>query len=543
MRERSYGEDLTPAEGQADSPLAAGRGTFQEADLLAVAEAEEFHFGDRPGGGGGFATPLQVPMPAESTPEDAATAPQSPLNPVLAPVVGQGRAGTDAKPQTQAVPEPPAGRRISIDNGAVAARVSFHAPLVLKPESATTVSTFDGTVLNLSKDGIACVAPLELNIGERVWVNFRLGLGERPLTFLAEVIWRCYPADDKPRAEQNQDVRYGLRFRSLTRQESRKLDSVVRERTQGRAGAWPLPVLDGGTEAAADAEIDGNILAQDSAAAAEASAEPVGDSRAIRATRSAAQVVAELWAGWRFGRVMAIGCGVAVGVGLALAVALDHGAEVENSATAAVVDFGAVPLADDITEEIDAVLAADEPVGASTGVTANVLETKLATAGDAALRPRTAAFRPTAAPASAVPSAPLPAPAVDNSTSQGSSVSKSSATALLPRKGGERPAPPRDMLRPGGTDTMALALLADGDVGQHKAFWLDNPRRLVIDIPNRKNGFARSDYAIVHPLATRLRIGNHRDHVRFVLETSERVRKDIKVQAKGTALAVVISRR
>lgn len=119
------------------------------------------------------------------------------------------------------------------------------------------------------------------------------------------------------------------------------------------------------------------------------------------------------------------------------------------------------------------------------------------------------------------------------------------APSLLPSKASPEPSVPSDqILRPmGGPDTMPLALLCDGPVDQHITFWLSSPRRLVIDVPNRKSGFKRTQYEVDHPLAKRLRVGNHPGKVRFVLETSEDVAPEVYTTARGNSLAIELRRK
>ncbi len=529
MRERSYGEDFTPQEAGPSAP-------FQEAELLAIAEPEGFDFGgdasadvskifDVPHEGGESAGVDALLTSCVTDGSEPSMPSERSLNvgAISTPISVPGAA-------PKALSTPMLGPSVA------SLRVRFHAPLVLKPEYADVHSAvepaYDGTVLNLSEDGVACVAPLEMSVGERVWVNFRLGLGEKPLTFLSEVIWRRYENDKAGGAEE---VRYGLRFRSLTATERAKLGAVVMERAQGRAGAWPMPVLSA-EELLAEELLEGALPEHESVMSMEhVEAAPMEPVEEAQEDARAAGLLGSSFRAWKLGSGIAIAGGLAVGAGLALAVAMENGtSDLPNDpspqAAATSIDFGAVPLADDVVGnalyELDSTVArALAPKDKSQGIGGTHTATQNDPRGETVVLQH-------ATKAEYVTKAAL------YQTPQSSPVS-----ARLPRKD-KHPAPKIpagvDALRPGGTDTMALALLADGDVGDYKSFWLDNPRRLVIDIPHRKNGFAKSDYVIDHPLAQRLRIGNHADHVRFVLETAETVRKEVKIEAKGTALAVVL---
>jgi hypothetical protein len=88
-----------------------------------------------------------------------------------------------------------------------------------------------------------------------------------------------------------------------------------------------------------------------------------------------------------------------------------------------------------------------------------------------------------------------------------------------------------------------LGLATDGPVTTHNGFWLDNPRRYVVDVDGRKSGFAANAYEVKHPLVTRLRIGEHAGRVRFVLDVSPSVRDDVRVRAKGSSVVVELQKR
>lgn len=112
-------------------------------------------------------------------------------------------------------------------------RVRFSAPARLRSENDGR--TADGFVLNLSVSGVAALLPLELGRGERVWLQFALGLGDGPMELLAQVVWH---------REQDEGTLYGLQFVSLTDAERAEIEAAVRERSEGRAAAWPLPVVE-----------------------------------------------------------------------------------------------------------------------------------------------------------------------------------------------------------------------------------------------------------------------------------------------------------
>lgn len=101
-----------------------------------------------------------------------------------------------------------------------------------------------------------------------------------------------------------------------------------------------------------------------------------------------------------------------------------------------------------------------------------------------------------------------------------------------------------DVLRPIGTkDSVQVGLVTDGQVAGHVSFWLERPRRLVVDVYGRKSGFAKSSYDIDHPLATHMRVGQHKDKVRFVIDTAEGVTEQVKARVVGKTLMVEIRRK
>ncbi len=112
-------------------------------------------------------------------------------------------------------------------------RVRFLAPTWLRVEGER--GEVEGVVLNLSTRGMACAAWREMTAGERLWARFRAHLGAEPLTLLCEVLWRRAAAEQAPV--------YGLRFVSLADDEIEAIDSAVRERAEGRAAEWSLPIM------------------------------------------------------------------------------------------------------------------------------------------------------------------------------------------------------------------------------------------------------------------------------------------------------------
>ena len=95
----------------------------------------------------------------------------------------------------------------------------------------------------------------------------------------------------------------------------------------------------------------------------------------------------------------------------------------------------------------------------------------------------------------------------------------------------------------GDDGNVRLVLRTDGPVAKHKSFWLQNPRRFVVDVPGRRNAFDRLAYELNHPLAERLRVGQHPDKVRFVVETSEDVLRKARLTPENDTLIIDLKRR
>ena len=139
--------------------------------------------------------------------------------------------------------------------------------------------------------------------------------------------------------------------------------------------------------------------------------------------------------------------------------------------------------------------------------------------------------------ATAMPVAPAP------STRTEVVSTPSTKSGKLPKKVGAA-SKSGDVLKPlGGKDAVQLGLLTDGQVGGHVSFWLEKPRRLVVDILGRKNGFAKSTYEIDNPLVTHLRVGQHKDKVRYVIDTAEDVSTQVKARVMGKTLMLEIKRK
>lgn len=95
--------------------------------------------------------------------------------------------------------------------------------------------------------------------------------------------------------------------------------------------------------------------------------------------------------------------------------------------------------------------------------------------------------------------------------------------------------------RPGGPLEQAVVLLsADGPVGEHQHFWLDAPRRLVVDLMGVRQASRAPIIAPQHSLIKRVRVGRHEDRVRFVIEVAPEAHHHVVARADGSSLTVTL---
>ncbi len=83
-----------------------------------------------------------------------------------------------------------------------------------------------------------------------------------------------------------------------------------------------------------------------------------------------------------------------------------------------------------------------------------------------------------------------------------------------------------------------LLLEVDGPASEHSTFWLENPKRYVIDVHGRQSAFAQASYELANPLIHRVRVGRHPDKVRFVLDVDGDATLAEEPRPDGNALVV-----
>ena len=287
------------------------------------------------------------------------------------------------------------------------------------------------------------------------------------------------------RYPESGDPCYGLRFLELSQEQDDAIMGFIRERTEGRASEWSMPAL------------------------------PVLEGAQPR----------------RRGRMALTGSiGLAAGVALALMVALipaadpgeQFGSENVVAPAAAGVNFNTDTETKSNKLENDLEPTKLEKVAAVLPVVeaqAELIEKKTPVE-PLALEPQKALEK--VAPVEVATVEPVQVPvAAQNSTPRASN----------------------GIVIEGDDGNVRLVLRTDGPVAKHKSFWLKNPRRFVVDVPGRRNAFDRLAYELNHPLAERLRVGQHADKVRFVVETSEDVLRKARLTPDNDTLIIDLKRR
>lgn len=90
---------------------------------------------------------------------------------------------------------------------------------------------------------------------------------------------------------------------------------------------------------------------------------------------------------------------------------------------------------------------------------------------------------------------------------------------------------------------VTLLFTADGPIGAKELFWLQNPTRLVVDLMGRQLAAAAPVVAPDHPWVRRVRVGQHADRARFVVEVAPQVAPQVGAQVDGSAVAITLYAR
>lgn len=410
-------------------------------------------------------------------------------------------------------------------------RVRFSAPLVV--EAPDVDEPCDGVIVNLSATGLACVLPLPLHPGERVACKFRPALGEPHIELEADVVWR--------RRAGGEDSLYGLCFADVPEAAAERLDDLVRERSEGRAGEWPLPVA------------------------------PAAEPAVPAKRRGNAYVAATL--------------GVAAGAVLSLGLSILPDMLLGGATSRPLLPSRALASsADPATLRTPAPETTPEAVRSFTAgsVTPAAARPMVAPVAPAIRAPEAPAASPAVAdsakPAPAKPAAPSAVAALDFSGTKASldfepDASRAEPKAAETKSGQLKSAGPktgeskaaeaktteskttesRTAKASHPTHTMSahktqvtqnahegeVTLRLDRSAATLKSFWLDDPRRLVVDVPGAHSMVDAGEQTLAGPLATRLRIGEHSDKVRFVIETAPGVTADVKLASSALVIKLL----
>lgn len=91
-----------------------------------------------------------------------------------------------------------------------------------------------------------------------------------------------------------------------------------------------------------------------------------------------------------------------------------------------------------------------------------------------------------------------------------------------------------------GNTVLTIAL--DGAAGEYKAFVLDKPTRLVIDIANMKNMTGKGLFKLNEKYIKSVRVGENKGNVRLVIDSTEKKLSDYLLVKEGTTLQLNIGK-
>lgn len=96
-----------------------------------------------------------------------------------------------------------------------------------------------------------------------------------------------------------------------------------------------------------------------------------------------------------------------------------------------------------------------------------------------------------------------------------------------------------DVLITTRTDLATVELRADGPIPEGQGFRLDDPPRLVIDLPKFANSSGKKKLHVGHRFLKEVRIGQHEDKVRLVFTFPEQKAPPIQMVREGQKLRVI----
>ena len=345
------------------------------------------------------------------------------------------------------------------------------------------------------------MGPQGLAVQDKLRLRFRLALSADPQKFLCQVIW-VHNRDDE-------EADYGLRFVDLENDQAQEVLAAVRERTEGRASEWTMPLMPPDPPAV----------------------EPVLD---IDVAPPPPMPRTSPW--------MAAAAGMAAGIGLALVLAALTTTSPEPTVVtpspapgaAERADLGNEPSTDVVAPALAAPPVIPELVPVVPPPATAAAAHGLATPGGTATTP---------APSGVVTPAPsVPTPAEAHPGRQPALHTEPPAHETAHVAPAASPAAPVGLHFDGNADRAVMTLTTDGPVSEQQVFWLNNPLRLVVDLPGRQSRLERKLYELNSPLVHRVRVGQHPGKVRFVIETTPSVGRKFSAKRIGNTVRVELRR-
>ena len=89
-------------------------------------------------------------------------------------------------------------------------------------------------------------------------------------------------------------------------------------------------------------------------------------------------------------------------------------------------------------------------------------------------------------------------------------------------------------------DPLLVTIVADSMLDSYKAFQLDDPARMVVDIPGVREALKEKQYTVESALLEKIKVGQHHDKVRFVLYFKDK-HPPYKIDKNDTKLYVRLS--
>ncbi len=93
-----------------------------------------------------------------------------------------------------------------------------------------------------------------------------------------------------------------------------------------------------------------------------------------------------------------------------------------------------------------------------------------------------------------------------------------------------------------GVDFVDVVISGEGYIGDYNAFRLGRPYRVVVDVTNVKNLSKKSKVNVNSPILKRIRIGKHKNKIRFVLDANGKTPPQYSIRRSGKSLIVSLGK-